>query len=116
ESHPDVLRACAGFALLVRDLATAQWCGHRALALGADSTWHLLRLAWVEAGWGTEEAVAGLFTAAVQAAGSEAGLAAISEAMPGGVRPSKVAMGRWVADDTYRDSVVMDALGVQASS
>ena len=41
---PGVLRACTEFSLRSNDIKTARSCAMQALARGADSTWHLLRL------------------------------------------------------------------------
>ena len=43
---PIVVRACGEFAIEIGDLATAQYCWHRALVQGPDSAWALVRLAW----------------------------------------------------------------------
>lgn len=44
---PAVLRACTSLMLDAGNTATAHDCSMRALALGSDSTWHLLRVTWL---------------------------------------------------------------------
>lgn len=44
----DALRGCATVSLEVREYPAARWCLHQGLALGTDSTWMLLRLAWLD--------------------------------------------------------------------
>lgn len=46
---PPVLRACTSLMLDAGDAGTAHDCSMRALDRGVDSTWHLLRLAWLAA-------------------------------------------------------------------
>jgi hypothetical protein len=45
---PIVLRLCTEFALVMGTTARAHYCNHRALALGVDSTWHLVRSMWMD--------------------------------------------------------------------
>ncbi len=44
-----VFRGCTSYLLDVGDFASARECSSRALEAGADSTWHLLRLAYIAA-------------------------------------------------------------------
>ena len=44
---PIVLRMCTEFALAMSSSPTARYCNHRALSLGVDSTWQLIRSAWL---------------------------------------------------------------------
>lgn len=44
---PGVLRACTSLMFDAGDTGTGADCSRRALALGIDSTWHLLRLTWL---------------------------------------------------------------------
>lgn len=46
---PDVLRACTSLMFDAGDAGTGHDCSMRALAIGKDSTWHLLRLTWLAA-------------------------------------------------------------------
>lgn len=63
---PDVLRACAGFALSVRDAATARHCIALGAATGMDSAWIELRLAWLAARNQDTAEVVGAFQRAVR--------------------------------------------------
>lgn len=47
-TSPEVFRACTRLLIAVGDIATARDCSSRAMQLGHDSTWHLLRLAQVQ--------------------------------------------------------------------
>jgi len=44
---PEMLRACFLFNLSIGDLATARYCAARGRAIGADSSWYLIRLSWI---------------------------------------------------------------------
>ncbi len=44
---PLVLRGCTSFLLDIGDFPSARECSSRALEYGSDSTWHLLRLAYI---------------------------------------------------------------------
>jgi hypothetical protein len=49
EDSPDAssLRACVNLAVTLRDFPSVHFCANQALHRGQDSTWHLLRLAWL---------------------------------------------------------------------
>src|SRR5690606_6833242 len=70
------------------------------------------RLAWVEAGWGSEARSAELFMLAVRGGGSPAGLDAMGEVIPSGGWRSKVDHARWTTDAAYREQTLLGALGV----
>ena len=65
---PDVLRACTSLMFDAGDAATGHDCSMRALALGLDSTWHLLRLTWLAVLHNDTTSAKQLFTAALRAA------------------------------------------------
>lgn len=44
---PVVLRVCSGLHLALGDAAAARACGDRALRVGSDSGWHMLRAGWM---------------------------------------------------------------------
>lgn len=79
-SDAAALRACVSLSLTVSDPATARGCIDRALRAGQDSTWHYLRLAWLDAKRDSA-AAARWFEAALEAANTptmEAEAAALS--------------------------------------
>ncbi|HEY4320754.1 MAG TPA: hypothetical protein VGM77_06180 [Gemmatimonadales bacterium] len=45
---PDVMRACTSLLLDVGDVESARDCAQRGLDAGSDSTWHLIRLAYLD--------------------------------------------------------------------
>ncbi len=65
---PLVLRTCTSTMIATGDEASAHDCSMRALSLGQDSTWHLLRLAWFAALGGDTTETALLFDAARRSA------------------------------------------------
>ncbi|HEY4320871.1 MAG TPA: hypothetical protein VGM77_06765 [Gemmatimonadales bacterium] len=71
-SDSTVFRGCVSLLLAAADYFTARDCSRRALAAGADSTWHLIRLAYIA--FHTADTVAGvqLFREAVAVAGDRA--------------------------------------------
>ena len=71
---PIVLRMCTEFAFATSDIATARFCNHRALALGVDSTWQLMRSVWFALLEDDRHLGAALFDRAVAAAHDSAEL------------------------------------------
>ncbi len=63
-----VLRACTSLMFDAGDIATAHECSGRALALGSDSTWHLLRLTWLAVLRRDTTSAKQFFTAALRSA------------------------------------------------
>jgi hypothetical protein len=63
-----LLRACTATMLLARRDAAAQSCIDRALKNGRDSTWQLLRAAWLDVQRGDTTTARVAFTAAIRAA------------------------------------------------
>ncbi len=85
-----VLRACASLMLDAGDTGTAHECSRRALALGSDSTWHLLRLTWL-AVLGRDTTVAKqFFTAALSSAHAPAVRAELGWHLESPCRPHNV--------------------------
>lgn len=69
---PAVLRGCSSASLRIGDYSTSQWCNVAALKVGADSSWHLLRLGFAAALRGDARVSGLLVTSAVAAAQDEA--------------------------------------------
>ncbi len=63
-----VLRACTSLMFDAGDAGTAHDCSIRALALGTDSTWHLLRLTWLAVLRSDTTGAERLFASAMRAA------------------------------------------------
>jgi hypothetical protein len=62
------LQGCVALAVTVRDFPSARHCAREALDAGHDSTWHLLRVAWLESKRDAPRELAGLVTRAINAA------------------------------------------------
>jgi hypothetical protein len=45
-AEPTVLKVCTDYSFAMSAVAAARYCNHRALQLGVDSTWHLVRETW----------------------------------------------------------------------
>ena len=73
-ADPAVLRGCTSYLLDVGDFPSARECSSRALEHGADSTWHLLRLAYVAAHFRDTLVMRRDFDEAVAAANNTAAL------------------------------------------
>ncbi len=69
---PAVLRGCSSASLRIGDYSTSQWCNLAALKVGADSSWHLLRLGFAAALRGDARVSGQLVTLAIIAAQDEA--------------------------------------------
>ena len=67
-TSPAVFRACTRLLIAVGDIASARDCSNRAMQLGSDSTWHLLRLAQVNLADRDIPGAAALFERAAMAA------------------------------------------------
>jgi hypothetical protein len=65
---PVVFRGCVDFMLAVADFASMRYCANRALSAGMDSTWMLLRLAYVDLRHGDTAVMLSDFDHAVWAA------------------------------------------------
>ncbi|HPF63105.1 MAG TPA: hypothetical protein PLI93_13715 [Gemmatimonadales bacterium] len=63
-------RSCVELAVTVRDYPSARACASAALIDGADSTWHLIRLAWLDVHRGERGRGEALLVEAIGAAGS----------------------------------------------
>jgi hypothetical protein len=72
---PIVLRMCTEFAFVTSDITTARYCIDRALAAGRDSSWQLIRAAWLAFLDGNRESGTALFDRAVAVAHDSAALA-----------------------------------------
>ena len=73
-TSPQVLRACTRLLIAVGDIATARDCSSRAMHLGHDSTWHLLRLAQAQLADGDAPGANALFERAALAAHDSASM------------------------------------------
>lgn len=62
------MQGCVSLAVTVRDFPSAWHCARQALDAGHDSTWHLLRLAWLESKRDAPTELVGLVTRAINAA------------------------------------------------
>jgi tetratricopeptide (TPR) repeat protein len=105
-TSPPVLRACTRLLIAVGDIATARECARRAMTLGSDSTWHLLRLMRVSLSDGDRDGAFQLFERAALAAHD-------SSAMNELLYPffSEANWARWVAvPDTERRGWLRDSL------
>lgn len=106
---PLVLRACVGLSLAVNDPPTARHCAAEALSRGKDSTWHYLRLMWLDLMSADSTAALSAFASAVNASGDTAMEAELAQVLgqffaydppPGARRPPPVAAvirQRWEA-------------------
>ncbi len=105
-TSPAVLRACTRLQISVGDIATARDCSNRALQLGQDSTWHMLRLAQVSAADRDDAGATTLFERAALAAHD-------SSAMNELLFPffSEANWARWLAvPDSGRSAWLRDSL------
>jgi hypothetical protein len=75
---PVLLRGYVDFILMTSDWAATRFCSGRALSLGPDSTWHLLRLAYLNFRHGDTTGVPTLFDRAILAARDTSSLGELS--------------------------------------
>ena len=75
---PIVLRMCTEFAFVTSDITTARYCIDRALAAGRDSSWQLIRAAWLAFLDGNRASGTALFDRAIAIAHDSAALADVA--------------------------------------
>ena len=75
---PIVLRMCTEFMFATSDITTARFCNDRALAAGDDSSWQMMRGAWLAFLDGNRPSGVALFDRAIAAAHDSAALADVA--------------------------------------